>query len=65
MLSPALLRQIAFCIAVICSTEASAQTYPSRPITLVAPYAAGSGIDVMARQDRGRSIATARAADRR
>ena len=50
MLSPALLRQIAFCIAVICSTEASAQAYPSRPVTLVAPYAAGSGIDVMARR---------------
>lgn len=50
MLSPALLRQIAFCIAVICSTEASAQAYPSRPVTLVVPYAAGSGIDVMARR---------------
>ena len=50
MLSPALLRQTAFCIAVICSTEASAQAYPSRPVTLVAPYAAGSGIDVMARR---------------
>ena len=31
------------------SAEACAQPYPSRPITLVAPYAAGSGIDVMAR----------------
>ena len=27
-----------------------AQTYPSRPITLVAPFAAGSGVDVMARR---------------
>jgi tripartite-type tricarboxylate transporter receptor subunit TctC len=50
MLSPALLRQILFCIAVVWSAEASAQVYPSRPITLVAPYAAGSGIDVMARR---------------
>jgi tripartite-type tricarboxylate transporter receptor subunit TctC len=50
MPSPALLRQVLFCIAVIWSTEASAQAYPSRPITLVAPYAAGSGIDVMARR---------------
>jgi tripartite-type tricarboxylate transporter receptor subunit TctC len=50
MLSPALLRQILFCIAVVWSAETSAQDYPSRPITLVAPYAAGSGIDVMARK---------------
>lgn len=50
MLPPALLRQILFCIAVVWSAEASAQAYPSRPITLVAPYAAGSGIDVMARR---------------
>jgi len=50
MLYPALLRQILFCVAVIWSAEASAQAYPLRPITLVAPYAAGSGIDVMARK---------------
>ena len=49
MLSPALLRQILFGIAMAWSAEACAQPYPSRPITLVAPYAAGSGIDVMAR----------------
>ena len=49
-MSPALLRQILFCIAVVWSGEASGQAYPSRPITLVAPYAAGSGIDVMARR---------------
>lgn len=49
MLSPALLRQILLGIAMAWSAEASAQPYPSRPITLVAPYAAGSGIDVMAR----------------
>ena len=50
MLSPAPLRQILFCIAVVWSAEASAQAYPSRPITLVAPFAAGSGVDVMARR---------------
>ncbi|MDQ1450789.1 MAG: hypothetical protein QOK38_655 [Acidobacteriaceae bacterium] len=49
MLSPALSRQILFGIAMAWSAEACAQPYPSRPITLVAPYAAGSGIDVMAR----------------
>ena len=50
MLSLALLRQIVFCIAVVWSAEASAQAYPSRPITLVVPFAAGSGVDVMARR---------------
>jgi len=50
MPSPAFLRQIVFSIAVVWSAEVSAQTYPSRPITLVAPFAAGSGVDVMARR---------------
>jgi tripartite-type tricarboxylate transporter receptor subunit TctC len=50
MLSPVLLRQVLFCVAVVWSADAFAQTYPSRPITLVVPYAAGSGIDVMARK---------------
>jgi tripartite-type tricarboxylate transporter receptor subunit TctC len=30
-------------------TAAAAQTYPSRPITLIVPYSAGGGNDVMAR----------------
>jgi tripartite-type tricarboxylate transporter receptor subunit TctC len=50
MLSPALLRPLLFSVAVIWSAEAFAQAYPSRPITLLVPYAAGSGIDVMARK---------------
>jgi tripartite-type tricarboxylate transporter receptor subunit TctC len=29
--------------------SASAQTYPSRPITFISPYAAGGGIDLLAR----------------
>ena len=29
--------------------RAQAQSYPDRPVTLVAPYSAGSGIDIMAR----------------
>ena len=50
MLSPARLRLVLFCLAVVWSAEAFAQAYPSRPISLVVPYAAGSGIDVMARK---------------
>jgi tripartite-type tricarboxylate transporter receptor subunit TctC len=34
---------------VLCAAGASAQDYPSRPITLIVPYAAGGGNDVMAR----------------
>ena len=50
MLSPVVLRQLLFCVAMVWSAEAFAQAYPSRTITLVVPYAAGSGIDVMARK---------------
>lgn len=35
--------------AVACVTDASAQTFPSRPITLVVPYAAGGNVDVSTR----------------
>lgn len=40
-------------LAVVCAvasfTEASAQTFPSRPITLVVPFAAGGNVDVSTR----------------
>src|ERR1044072_5913721 len=39
----------ALVFALFAATGASAQDYPSRPITLIVPYAAGGGNDVMAR----------------
>ena len=35
--------------ALLATTGTSAQDYPSRPVTLIVPYAAGGGNDVMAR----------------
>ena len=40
---------LAVVCAVACVAEASAQTFPSRPITLVVPYAAGGNVDVSTR----------------
>src|SRR5512136_2429289 len=39
---------VAFCVWAL-AHPASAQTYPSRPVTIVAPYAAGGGADLIAR----------------
>src|ERR1051326_1383421 len=35
--------------AMVCPVAARAQTYPSRPIVMVVPYAAGGTFDVMGR----------------
>jgi tripartite-type tricarboxylate transporter receptor subunit TctC len=45
----ALLRAAAFAAILIGPTAASAADYPAHPITLVVPYAAGGGNDVIAR----------------
>ena len=36
-------------VALMCTTSVMAQTYPNKPITLVIPFAAGSGTDFVAR----------------
>jgi tripartite-type tricarboxylate transporter receptor subunit TctC len=36
-------------VALMCSTSVMAQAYPNKPITLVIPFAAGSGTDFVAR----------------
>jgi tripartite-type tricarboxylate transporter receptor subunit TctC len=40
---------IAFTTLLAAATPAFAQSYPSRPITLIVPYAAGGSVDVVAR----------------
>jgi tripartite-type tricarboxylate transporter receptor subunit TctC len=41
-------RVVAFLLAAV-STLSSAQTFPSRPVTLVVPFTTGTGIDILAR----------------
>jgi tripartite-type tricarboxylate transporter receptor subunit TctC len=44
-----LARLLVACAIIFSSVQASAQTYPGRPITLVVPYPAGGGNDVLGR----------------
>jgi tripartite-type tricarboxylate transporter receptor subunit TctC len=36
-------------VALLGTTPAASQTWPSRPATMIVPYAAGGGVDVVAR----------------
>jgi tripartite-type tricarboxylate transporter receptor subunit TctC len=44
-----LLKSIALATAMLAASAASADTYPSGPVTMVVPFAAGSGTDAVAR----------------
>ena len=47
--SPLIGRLATLIIGTIAASSAFAQTFPSKPIKLIAPYAAGGGADLMAR----------------
>ncbi len=49
MKTRALFSLIAIAVAAICGSPATAQPYPSRPITMVVPLAAGGPLDTIAR----------------
>src|SRR5688572_5299683 len=46
---PSMLRILVTCALLLGAVNASAQSYPTHAITLVVPFGAGSGTDVMAR----------------
>ena len=52
MLNTALRFLVAVASAAILANAASAQGWPSKPVTYIVPFAAGSGPDVLARNIR-------------
>jgi tripartite-type tricarboxylate transporter receptor subunit TctC len=45
-----LVRALLWCAAMLCGQPALAQTFPTRPVTIVVPYPPGGLIDIVARQ---------------
>ena len=43
------IRLIVLLAAILAATSASGQNWPSRPVTVIVPYAAGGSVDVVAR----------------